>query len=116
MNRFTRPKQCVASCHIGMAATILISEHASAQARITPHIVDSNTQAATAAQGYLGIDIADLDADKSQALRLKDTHGAIITLIDHDAPAGQAGLKVNDVVQQLNGQAIETADQFRHLM
>jgi S1-C subfamily serine protease len=39
--------------------------------------------------------------------------GALITLIDHDAPAGQIGLKVNDVVLAINGQNIEGAEQLR---
>jgi hypothetical protein len=67
-------------------------------------------------QGYLGVDIADVDNEKAQALKLKEVRGAIITLIDHDAPAGQIGLKVNDVVLQLNGQAVEGAEQLRRLL
>ena len=55
-------------------------------------------------QGYLGVDLADVDKEKAQALKLKEVRGAVITLIDHDAPAGQIGLRVNDVVLQLNGQ------------
>lgn len=118
MNSLMRPYRCFSPCPILIAGAILFASHASAhaQARITPVIADSSAQAATMSQGYLGIDIADLDADKAQALRLKDNHGAVITLIDHDAPAGQIGLKVNDVVLQLNGQAIENADQFRRMM
>jgi len=67
-------------------------------------------------QGYLGVDLADLDQEKAQALKLKDVHGAVITLIDHDAPAGQIGLKVNDVVLQLNGQNVEGAEQLRRML
>jgi membrane-associated protease RseP (regulator of RpoE activity) len=71
---------------------------------------------AAAAAGYLGIDVADVDADKAQALRLKEVRGALITLIDHDAPAGQIGLKVNDVVLALNGQNVEGAEQLRRML
>jgi hypothetical protein len=67
-------------------------------------------------QGYLGVDVADVDQDKAQSLKLKEVRGAIITLIDHDAPAGQIGLKVNDVVIQLNGQDIEGAEQLRRML
>jgi len=68
------------------------------------------------APGYLGVELADVDAEKAQALRLKDAHGALITLIDHDAPAGQSGLKVNDVVLALNGQKVENAEQLRRIL
>jgi C-terminal processing protease CtpA/Prc len=66
--------------------------------------------------GYLGVEIVDVDADKAQTLKLKDAHGAVITLVDHDAPAGQIGLKVNDVVLGLNGQPVASAEDLRRLI
>jgi len=71
---------------------------------------------AGAQQGYLGVWVDDVDSDKAQALKLKEVRGAVITLIDHDAPAGQIGLHVNDVVLQLNGQNIDAAEQLRRLL
>jgi C-terminal processing protease CtpA/Prc len=70
----------------------------------------------SSSQGYLGVDLADVDQEKAQALKLKEARGAIITLIDHDAPAGQIGLKVNDVVVKLNGQTVESAEQLRRML
>jgi S1-C subfamily serine protease len=67
-------------------------------------------------QGYLGVEIVDVDNEKAQALKLKEVRGAVITLIDHDAPAGQIGLKVNDVVLQLNGQNVEGSEQLRRML
>jgi serine protease Do len=70
----------------------------------------------SSSQGYLGVSITDVDADKAQTLKLKDTHGAVITLIDHDAPAGQIGLKINDVVLAIDGENIDNADQLRKML
>jgi serine protease Do len=70
----------------------------------------------SSSQGYLGVSIADVDADKAQTLKLKDAHGAVITLIDHDAPAGQVGLKINDVVLAINGDSVENAEQLRKML
>ena len=67
-------------------------------------------------QGYLGVELADVDQEKAQALKLKEVRGAVITLIDHDAPAGKIGLKVNDVVLKLNGQQVEGAEQLRRML
>ena len=67
-------------------------------------------------QGYLGVDLADVDQQKAQAFKLREVRGAVITLIDHDAPAGKIGLKVNDVVLQLNGQRVTGAEQLRQLL
>ena len=72
--------------------------------------------ATQAAQGYLGIDFADVNPAKMADLKLKEARGAVITLIDHDAPAGQIGLKVNDVVLQVNGQNVQNAEQLRHIL
>jgi serine protease Do len=70
----------------------------------------------SSSQGYLGVWVDDVDADKAQTLKLKEVRGAVITLIDHDAPAGQIGLHVNDVVLQLNGQSVEGAEQLRRML
>jgi S1-C subfamily serine protease len=70
----------------------------------------------TSSQGYLGVSITDVDAEKAQTLKLKDTHGAIVTLIDHDAPAGQIGLKINDVVLAIDGQNIENSEHLRRML
>jgi len=67
-------------------------------------------------QGFLGIDVGDLDQDRVQALHLKDTHGAEITVLDHDAPAGKVGLKLHDVILGVNGKGIDSADQMKQLL
>jgi S1-C subfamily serine protease len=67
-------------------------------------------------QGYLGIDVRDVNPDQLAALKLKEARGAEIILVDHDAPAGKAGLREHDVVVQMNGQAIEGEDQIRKML
>jgi S1-C subfamily serine protease len=58
-------------------------------------------------QGFLGIDVGDLDQDRVQTLHLKDTH---------DAPAGKVGLKLHDVILAVNGKGIDSADQMKQLL
>ena len=64
-------------------------------------------------QGYLGVDLGEVESDRVTTLHLKDTHGAEVTMIDHDAPAGKSGLRVHDVILQLDAQPFDTADQLR---
>jgi serine protease Do len=66
--------------------------------------------------GYLGVLVSDVDSDAASRLKLKEVRGALITLIDHDAPAGQIGLRVNDVVLEVNGQKVEGAEQFGRML
>ncbi|MGA3132901.1 MAG: PDZ domain-containing protein [Terracidiphilus sp.] len=108
----------IGSITLGIAAAgLLLASHmaqAQALARIfsnpNPFVAHASTG------GYLGVDVSDVDADKAQALKLKEVRGALITLIDHDAPAGQIGLKVNDVVLAVNGQNVEGAEQLRRML
>ncbi|HWT67291.1 MAG TPA: PDZ domain-containing protein [Terracidiphilus sp.] len=70
----------------------------------------------SSSQGYMGVLVGDVDSDASARLKLRDAHGAVVTLIDHDAPAAQAGVRVNDVIVEINGQKIENAEQFSRVL
>lgn len=84
--------------------------------RITHVLEDHNPLLHTASQGYLGVLVGDVDSESAPKLKLKDVRGVVVTLIDHDAPAAQAGIRVNDVVLDVNGQAVEGAEQFGRMM
>jgi hypothetical protein len=104
---------------LGMGAWLALTPPwARAQARDVVQLLEEPNPLLlhASSQGYLGVDLADVDQEKAQALKLKEVRGAVITLIDHDAPAGQIGLKVNDVVIQLNGQNVEGAEQLRRML
>ncbi len=65
---------------------------------------------------YLGVDIADVSAERLSELKLKEEHGAEVTMVDQDAPAGKAGVHEHDVILSLNGAAIESAAQLRRMI
>lgn len=67
-------------------------------------------------QGYLGIDFRDVDSERAAALKLKEPTGAEIITVDHDAPAGTAGLRLHDVILQMNGQPIQGTEQLRRML
>ena len=115
MNHFTRRYVRVACLLAGVAA-LALAKGAAAQIRMPQIFAGLGGQPAAAAPGYLGIEVADVDAGKAQTLHLKDARGALITMIDHDAPAGQAGLRVSDVVVQLNAQTVESAEQLKQML
>jgi S1-C subfamily serine protease len=70
----------------------------------------------SSAPGYMGVLVGDIDADATAKLKLRDSRGAVITLIDHDAPGAQAGIRVNDVVLQVNNQPVENAEAFSRML
>jgi serine protease Do len=65
---------------------------------------------------YLGIDIGDVSPERLADLKLKEEHGAEVTMVDQDAPAGKAGLHEHDVIVSLNGTAVESAAQLRRMI
>jgi serine protease Do len=103
-----------------MAGAMLAATPSGADAqslRISQIITEPNPLAVhSGSQGYLGVLVSDVDSDSASKLKLKEARGAVITLIDHDAPAAQAGLRVSDVVLEMNGQAVDGAEQFGRMM
>lgn len=67
-------------------------------------------------KGYLGVDVADVEPEQAQALHLKAGQGAEITILDHDAPAGKAGLRVHDVIVSMNGKDVINSEQFKQML
>jgi serine protease Do len=84
---------------------------AAAQARAATARSDSR-----GTQGYLGVDVRDVDAQRAAALKLQAATGAEITSVDHDAPAGKVGLRVHDVILAMNGETIEGEARLRRLL
>jgi serine protease Do len=57
-----------------------------------------------------GVAVADITDDIRTALNLpKDVQGAVIAEIDADSPAGKAGLREGDVIQEVNKQPVKSA-------
>ncbi len=81
-----------------------------------PHVTQRGSVHSGPAQPYLGIDFRDVGDDQVAQLKLKDTKGAEIIRVDHDAPAGKMGLQVHDVVLQMNGVLIDGEEQLRRML
>jgi serine protease Do len=69
-----------------------------------------------AVQGYLGIEWRDVNEEQTTVLKLRDTRGAEITSLDHDGPACKSGMRMHDVILQMNGMVIEGGDQLRRML
>src|SRR5580700_1497971 len=65
---------------------------------------------------YLGVDIADITADRLGTLKLKEEEGVEVTMVDQDAPAGKAGIKEHDVILSMNGTAVESKTQLQRMI
>jgi S1-C subfamily serine protease len=60
--------------------------------------------------GYLGVDFENLTRQQRGKLHLAPNEGVEIAAVDHDAPAGKAGLHSNDVIVKLDGKKAQNAE------
>lgn len=99
----------------GMSAAVPMYAAADVGQFYSP-LQDSPAYLSRQSQGYLGVDMRDVDSSQVGSLKLKDAKGAQILVVDQDAPACKAGIKPNDVILEMNGQPIENAEQLRRML
>src|SRR5271167_848821 len=63
-------------------------------------------------RGHLGVGVKELTADRVKALGLKNDNGVEVTGVEENSPAAKAGLKINDVILEVNGKTVEDMEQF----
>jgi serine protease Do len=63
--------------------------------------------------GFMGIGISDVTPDNAKFFQMTDASGAVVTQVDPDAPGGKAGLKIGDVITELNGKPVTNAGELQ---
>ncbi len=66
--------------------------------------------------GYLGVDFENLNSQQRVKLQVPAKEGVAIAAVDHDAPAGTAGLHSNDVIVKMNGKRAQHAEDLREAL
>jgi len=75
--------------------------------------VDSLIKYGKVSHGYMGIGISDVTPENSKFFELHDANGALVTQVQPDTPASKAGLKVGDVITDLDGHKISDGGQLQ---
>lgn len=68
------------------------------------------------APGYLGILFRNLPDDHNKSFGMNGSRGVEVVMVDHDGPAGKAGLQPHDVILSVNGQAVVSADAMHQMI
>ncbi len=64
-------------------------------------------------RGYIGIGLQKLTPELAKALGAPSAQGALVTAVLPDQPGARAGLKQDDVITQVDGQAVSSESQLR---
>ncbi len=68
----------------------------------------------TVTRGFLGVLHQDLDQNLAKSFNYPKTHGVLISEVVKDSAADKAGIKVEDIIYELNGKPIENTSTFRN--
>jgi len=64
-------------------------------------------------RGFLGVQIADLDSQMAERLRMKEQGGAVVMMVGAGSPAEKAGIQLEDVIVAINGQRVDDSSRLR---
>ena len=79
---------------------------------VTP-VVDSLVRYGKVSHAHMGVGITDVSPENAKFFDVKDNNGAVITQVEPDSPGAKAGLKVGDVITELDGQKVSDAGQLQ---
>jgi S1-C subfamily serine protease len=87
-------------------------------AQLPQAVLDGNARLvyASASQGYLGVNVRDVDPVRAEKEKLSNPMGAEVISLDHDAPAAKAGVHTGDIIQAINGQPVTDAATLTRLL
>jgi serine protease Do len=82
-------------------------------AQIVKPTVDTLIRDGKVTHGYMGIGISDVTPENSKFFDVSDASGAVVTSVESGSPAAKGGLKVGDVITELNGKKVTDAGELQ---
>jgi serine protease Do len=81
--------------------------------QIVNPVVQSLVRYGKVAHGRMGIGITDVTPENAKFFDVHDSNGAVVTQIESGSPGANAGLKVGDVITQINGKKVVDAGELQ---
>jgi serine protease Do len=63
--------------------------------------------------GYMGIGIADVTPENSKFFNVSKAAGAVVTQVEPNSPGAKAGLKIGDVIAEVDGKPVSDAGELQ---
>jgi len=82
-------------------------------AQIVKPTVDTLIRDGKVTHGYMGIGISDVTPENSKFFDVSDASGAVVTQVESGSPAAKGGLKVGDVITELDGKKVSDAGELQ---
>ncbi len=76
----------------------------------------ANTSLSASIKEKLGAEVRTPTKKETDRYNLDEGEGIVITKVDQNGPLGRAGFEVNDMILEINGQAISGLDSFAELV
>jgi serine protease Do len=84
-------------------------------ASLARRVVENLIKDGKVVRGYLGVRLKPVNTEMARKLNLNGNRGALVVEVQPRSPAEQAGLKVNDVLTNLNGHEVTNPAGLRNL-
>lgn len=84
--------------------------------QIAKPVVDSLIRTGKVEHAYMGVGITDVTPENSKFFHMNSNDGAVISQVEPNSPGAKAGLKIGDVVTEVDGQAVTDASQLQILI
>jgi serine protease Do len=81
-----------------------------------PEVQDFTIMLGDDGASWLGVETQEVSSDFAKEHKLSAERGVVLHKIISDSPAAKGGLKENDVITEINGQAVEGTAQFRRMI
>ena len=73
----------------------------------------AGTPASRGGEETVGLTVEPLTAQRARQLGVDSDSGLLVTRVDPDGPAADAGIRPNDVIEQVDGRAVRSAGELR---
>jgi len=93
---------------------VFLRDGKKSHARLVPNALP--TQMSKSSRSKLGINVANISSSIAYRLGTNDRRGVVVTGVDKESIAYEAGLEVGDIIRQMNDQPIRNVEDYEMII